>query len=145
MHTLPSRDPQWTVAQFAERSGVPATTLRYWDDEGLLVADRLVNGHRRYTYGHTARLQMIQMCQALGCTADEIRLILDTPDPAARARYAAEKLPEVLEKIEILRVAATVLRHVAECAHPDAASCGAWMREQLPDDARPAHRPPRRS
>ncbi|HET9517340.1 MAG TPA: MerR family transcriptional regulator [Actinoplanes sp.] len=132
---------QWTVAQFAAQVGVPATTLRYWDDEGLLSADRLVNGHRRYTQAHVARVQMIQMCQALGCTADEIRLILDTPDPDARARYAAAKLPEVIGMIEILQVAATVLRHVADCAHTDADSCGAWMREHLPEIPRPVRIP----
>ncbi|WP_158220899.1 MerR family transcriptional regulator [Kineosporia sp. R_H_3] len=124
-------DLPWTVAAFAARTGVPATTLRYWDDEGLLPAHRLDNGHRRYGPDDLPRLEMVRMCQGLGCTMDEVRLVLDAPDPAARARFAAEKLPEVLGRIELLRVAADVLRHVAVCEHTDAASCGAWMRSVL--------------
>jgi DNA-binding transcriptional MerR regulator len=131
-----SASTAWTVAQFSARTGVPSTTLRYWDDEGLLPATRLDNGHRRYGPPDVARLEMVRMCQALGCTMDEVRLILDARDPQQRARFAAGKLPEVLERIEVLQVAAEVLRHVAHCRHPDAESCGAWMRSVLP--SRPA-------
>lgn len=107
------------------------TTLRYWDDEGLLPAERLDNGHRRYGAAHVPRLDMLRMCQALGCTMQEIRLILDATDPGARVAYAERTLPVVLDRIETLRVAADVLRHLAVCEHLDAESCGAWMRSAL--------------
>ncbi|MBV1856498.1 helix-turn-helix domain-containing protein [Catellatospora tritici] len=123
---------QWTVAEFAVRSGVPATTLRYWDAEGLLVPGRLVNGHRRYQPADLDRAEMIRMCQALGASVEEIMLILDAPDPGQRARYAAGKLPEVIEKIALLRTAEALLRHLAVCGHGDAESCRAWMRAHLP-------------
>jgi DNA-binding transcriptional MerR regulator len=125
-------DLSWSVADFAARTGVPATTLRYWDDIGLLPAGRLDNGHRRYGPDQLPRIDMLRMCQALGCTTEEIRLVLDSPDPKARADYARRTLPVVLERIEVLRVAARVLEHVATCEHPDAESCGAWMRSVLP-------------
>lgn len=124
-------DPPWTVAAFASVTGVPPTTLRYWDDEGLLPAHRLDNGHRRYGPDDLPRLEMIRMCQSLGCTMDEVRLVLDAPDPAERARFAAAKLPEVVQQLTLLAMAQQVLEHVAQCRHPDAASCGAWMREVL--------------
>lgn len=125
-HRLP-----WTVAEFAARTGVPASTLRFWDDQGLLPADRLDNGHRRYGEEHLHRAEMIQMCQVLGCTIDEMRLILNGGDQRLRAEYAEQKLPEVIQKIATLRAAEQVLRHLAQCAHQDAASCGAWLRELL--------------
>ncbi|MDI1463308.1 MerR family transcriptional regulator [Catellatospora sp. KI3] len=123
---------QWTVAEFAARSKVPATTLRYWDAEGLLVPQRLVNGHRRYQAADLDRAEMIRLCQGLGASVEEIMLILDASDPQQRARYAAGKLPEVIEKIALLRTAEALLRHLADCAHPDAESCRAWMRAHLP-------------
>jgi DNA-binding transcriptional MerR regulator len=123
----------WTVAEFSARTAVPATTLRYWDDEGLLTAHRLDNGHRRYGPRHLPRLEMVRMCQALGCTMDEVRLILDAPDPLARADYARRTLPQVLRQIQVLQVAAQVLQHISVCEHQDADSCGAWMRAQLAD------------
>jgi len=124
-------EPRWSVAEFAAKTGIPGSTLRYWDDQGLLPADRLANGHRRYGPDHLHRAEMVRMCQTLGCTMDEIRLILDAPDPRRRAEYAERKLPEVLAKIGILQTAAVILRHVAACEHRDAASCGAWMRTMI--------------
>ncbi|MBK6872264.1 MAG: MerR family transcriptional regulator [Kineosporiaceae bacterium] len=122
---------RWTVADFAARSGVPASTLRYWDDIGLLPAGRLDNGHRRYGPDHQARLEMVRMCQALGCSTEEVQLILDAPNPAVRAAYAERTLPVVRERLEVLLVAVRVLEHVAVCQHPDAASCGAWMQSVM--------------
>lgn len=129
--------PSWTVAQFSARTGVPSSTLRYWDDEALLPAQRLDNGHRRYGPSDLPRVEMVRMCQALGCTMDEVRLVLDASDPEQRAAFARSKLPEVLDRIAMLGVAAEVLRHVAVCQHPDAASCGAWMRSAIGDPAGP--------
>ncbi|MBL8931495.1 MAG: MerR family transcriptional regulator [Kineosporiaceae bacterium] len=121
----------WTVADFAERSGVPATTLRYWDDIGLLPAHRLDNGHRRYGPGDLPRLELLRMCQELGATTEEIRLVLDAQDPAERAAYARRTLPLIQQRIGTLQSAALVLEHVADCRHQDAATCGAWLRTLL--------------
>lgn len=127
----PEQEVLWTVSDFGTRIGVPASTLRYWDDIGLLTADRLDNGHRRYSPEHLPRLEMLRMCQALGCTTEEIRLILDAEDPAERAAYAERTLPTVIERIAMLHAAVRVLEHVAVCEHRDAATCGAWLRTVL--------------
>ena len=75
---------------------MPATTLRFWDAHGLLTPDRLDNGHRRYRPAHLARVEMIRMCQTLGCTIEEVKLILDPPEPAARIAYAQRRLPDTM-------------------------------------------------
>lgn len=136
-------EPVWTVGAFAARTGVPATTLRYWDDIGLLTATRIDNGHRRYGPAHLPRLEMLRMCQALGCTTEEIRLVLDAEDPAQRAEYARRTLPLVIERIEVLRTAVRVLEHVAVCEHRDAVSCGAWLRAVLQDEGAASSGSPR--
>ncbi|MGW6880813.1 MerR family transcriptional regulator [Streptomyces goshikiensis] len=38
----------YRLSQLAERSGVPATTLRFYEDAGLLGADRTPSGYRMY-------------------------------------------------------------------------------------------------
>jgi hypothetical protein len=62
---------------------------------------------------------------------DEVRLILDAADPGERAAFAVRKLPEVLERIQVLQLAVQVLQHLPVCTHHDAVSCGAWMRSVL--------------
>ncbi len=126
------RPAPWTVAEFSRRTGIPSSTLRYWDDEGLLCAERQPNGHRRYHEGHLPALEMVQMCQALGATIEETKLVLTSGDQGQRAAFAARTLPLVRARIQSLTAAVTVLEHVAVCTHPDAASCGAFMREAMP-------------
>lgn len=121
----------WSVAEFSRRTGIQSSTLRYWDDEDLLVAERLPNGHRRYHEGHLPALEMVQMCQALGATIKETKLVLTSGDQGQRAAFAARTLPLVHARIQSLTAAVTVLEHVAVCTHPDAASCGAFMREAM--------------
>ncbi|MEV4199313.1 MerR family transcriptional regulator [Micromonospora globbae] len=128
---LARTDPRWSVAEFAELTGVPASTLRYWDDQGLVPADRMSTGHRRYGPDHQARVEVVKMCQALGATIDDIRLILDTSDPNQRAEYARRTLPEVMAKIATLQTAATVLQHLIQCEHRDPAGCSRWIRSLL--------------
>ncbi|MGL5809913.1 MAG: MerR family transcriptional regulator, partial [Nocardioides sp.] len=64
-----------SVGELAARSGVPATTLRYYDRIGLVVPDRRSNGHRRYGVATVQVLQVIQLARAVGCTLDEIRAL----------------------------------------------------------------------
>ncbi len=125
---LVKTDPRWSVAEFAELTGVPASTLRYWDDQGLVRADRMSTGHRRYGPDHRARVEMVKMCQALGATIDDMRLILDASDPNQRAEYATRTLPVVMAKIATLQTAATVLQHLIQCEHRDPVGCSGWMR-----------------
>ncbi|MGA6160644.1 MerR family transcriptional regulator [Stenotrophomonas sp. NPDC087984] len=47
------------ISQLAERTGVPATTLRFYDDAGLLSAGRSPIGYRLYGEDAVARLTFI--------------------------------------------------------------------------------------
>ncbi|MDG9719768.1 MerR family DNA-binding transcriptional regulator [Streptomyces sp. DH24] len=46
----------YRISQLAERSGVPATTLRFYEDAGLLPADRTPAGYRVYGEDAVERL-----------------------------------------------------------------------------------------
>src|SRR5690606_19993831 len=117
----------WSVAEFAALTGVPASTLRYWDDQGLVPADRIGTGHRRYRPEHRTRVELVKMCQALGATIDDIRVILDSSDPNQRAEYARRTLPEVMVKIATLQTSAVVLRHLVQSEHREADICAVLM------------------
>jgi MerR family transcriptional regulator, copper efflux regulator len=67
---------QMKIGELAERSGIPASTIRYYEKEGLLPkAQRGANGYRFYQDDALARLDLIQLGQTLGFSLDTIRSI----------------------------------------------------------------------
>lgn len=66
-----------TVSGLARRSGVPATTVRYYDAEGLLPARRSPSGYRLYDDTDVERLRFIGAAKGLGLPLAEIRRLLE--------------------------------------------------------------------
>ncbi|WP_435107093.1 MerR family transcriptional regulator [Nocardiopsis synnemataformans] len=60
------------VSELAERSGVPASTLRYCEERGLLPAQRSPAGYRLYDQRALERLAFITAAKQLGLDLDEI-------------------------------------------------------------------------
>ncbi len=64
------------IGELAERTGVSARLLRYYEEQGLLTATRRSNGYR--SYGECAPEQVIKIKKLLaaGLTTDDIRDVL---------------------------------------------------------------------
>jgi DNA-binding transcriptional MerR regulator len=63
----------YQIAEVARRSGFPASTLRYYEDVGLVPpAGRTDAGYRIYDDHSLAKLAFIARAKQLGCTLDEI-------------------------------------------------------------------------
>jgi DNA-binding transcriptional MerR regulator len=105
-----------TVGQLAERSGVPATTLRYYDSIGLLVPLRAAGGHRRYDATALEVLELLALCRAAGLSLDEARLVVGG-DAEQRRDVAAARLTDVDRRIQELTAVREVLAHFAVCRH----------------------------
>lgn len=69
--------PIYRISQLAEQVGVPATTLRFYEREGLLPAARTASGYRQYTDDDRERIQFITAAKHLGLPLGEIRELLD--------------------------------------------------------------------
>jgi DNA-binding transcriptional MerR regulator len=64
------------IGELAERTGIPASTIRYYEKEGLLPkAQRGANGYRVYQDQALERLDLIQLGQKLGLSLDVIRTV----------------------------------------------------------------------
>lgn len=64
------------IGELSERTGIPASTIRYYEKEGLLPkAQRGANGYRVYQDQALERLDLIQLGQTLGFSLDTIRSI----------------------------------------------------------------------
>lgn len=63
----------YRISEVAERTGFAPSTLRYYEELGLLPEPRrTTNGYRRYDDDHLDRLQFVARAKRLGLSLDEI-------------------------------------------------------------------------
>jgi MerR family transcriptional regulator, redox-sensitive transcriptional activator SoxR len=101
-----------TIGQVAARSGVAASALRYYEQQGLVSATRTPGGARRYPRSVLRRLAFVRAAQNVGLSLPEIRDALATlPEgrpPTARdwerlSRGWRDRLDEQIAALERLR------------------------------------------
>lgn len=64
------------VSQAAQRSGLPAKTIRYYEDVGLIQPDRDTNGYRRFTDADIHSLAFLKRARGLGFSIEECRQLM---------------------------------------------------------------------
>ncbi|MFF2189481.1 heavy metal-responsive transcriptional regulator [Streptomyces sp. NPDC058155] len=89
----------YRISQLAERCGVPATTLRFYEDAGLLPAGRTPAGYRVYGEDAVERLGFISSAKLLGLALDEIRELLEVREEGVCAAVRARMVPLVAGRI----------------------------------------------
>ena len=69
------------IGQVAERVGISLRTVRYYEEQGLLVPEaRTTGGFRLYSDDQIERLSLIKQMKQLGFTIDETRALLRARD-----------------------------------------------------------------
>src|SRR5260370_1905518 len=69
------------IGEIAGRAGVPAKTIRFWEEQGMLPAPaRTAAGYRDYGPAILERLAFIRHAQAAGLTLEQIRQVLGIRD-----------------------------------------------------------------
>ena len=61
-----------TIGELSARSGVASSALRFYEERGLISAERTTAGHRRYSRATVRRVAFIVFAQKVGLTLDEI-------------------------------------------------------------------------
>lgn len=85
-----------TIGQVAERSGVPHTALRFYEDRGLITAERTAGNQRRYARAILRRIAFIRSAQRIGLTLEEISDALATlPDDHAPTKADWARLSKI--------------------------------------------------
>ena len=121
------------IGDVAERSGVPAKTIRFWEDQHLLPAPaRTPAGYRDYDPAILERLAFIRHAQAAGLTLEHIRQVLDIRDdgqpPCVHvAGLIARRLAEVEARLaELARARSQLAALAVRAAAQDPADCQAY-------------------
>jgi DNA-binding transcriptional MerR regulator len=121
-------DTKSSIGEVARRSGVAATTLRYYEDSGLLRPPARVAGRRRYDQSVMTRLEVIGCCKTAGFSLDEIRVLLTDADPGRPVSrlLAKAKLDDIDAQMATLRRAREIIEWAiaCPCASVDACECG---------------------
>ncbi|HPD93268.1 MAG: helix-turn-helix domain-containing protein [Rhodobacter sp.] len=101
-----------TIGEAARASGVKVTTIRFYEDRGLLPAPPRTEGNRRlYDPGTVARLTFIRHARDLGFALEDITDLLDLQDQPHRSCAAADSLARRhLRAVEARIAALTALR-----------------------------------
>jgi MerR family copper efflux transcriptional regulator len=97
------------IGELTQRSGVPSTALRYYEQAGLLPTPRRTPaGYRVYDADALPRLKFIRAAQAVGLSLADIRQILQIRDDGtAPCRHVValveRRRAEVADRIRQLR------------------------------------------
>ena len=112
------------IGEAATHAGLPAKTIRYYEDIGLVKADRLENGYRSYDTSHIHKLRFLGRSRSLGFTVEECRQLLSLYEDkhrssAAVKSLATHKLEEIDQKISDLKGLRETLSTLVETCHGD--------------------------
>ncbi|PSK98373.1 MerR family redox-sensitive transcriptional activator SoxR [Murinocardiopsis flavida] len=132
-----------TIGQLAERSGVPHSTLRFYEDRGLIHSERTAGNQRRYHRATLRRLAFISAAQRVGLTLNHIHEALSelpdgrTPTVADWTRLSDDWRMELDTRIDALQRLRDRLTSCIGCGCLSLKSCGL----QNDDDAMAAYGP----
>jgi DNA-binding transcriptional MerR regulator len=117
------------IAEAARRSGMPASTLRFYEDKGLIASVGRQGARRVFSPGVLDQLALISLGQAAGFSLDEIRSMF-SPDgePNIDRSKLSAKADEADKMVKRLRTMSRALRHAAACPAPRHAECPTFQR-----------------
>lgn len=117
------------ITEVAQRAGVAASTLRFYEDKGLIASIGRRGLRRVFDAGVLDRLALIALGRAAGFSLEEIGLMFA---PDGRPRIDREKLlskaDELDRTIRTLSAMRDGLRHAAACPAPSHMECPTFRR-----------------
>ncbi len=112
------------IGEVAERTGVPAKTIRYYEDIGLVSPLRSDNGYRSFRDSDQHKLAFLGRARALGFSIEDCRKLIalyedDTRESAQVKALAEEHLQEIDAKITQLQSMRDTLADLIGSCHGD--------------------------
>lgn len=117
------------IAEVVRQSGVPASTLRFYEERGLIVPIGRHGLRRVYDPGVLERLALISLGQTAGFSLDDIAGMF-APDgrPRIDRKRLAAKAEELDRTIRRLSAIRDGLRHATACRAPSHMECPSFLR-----------------
>ena len=112
------------IGEASTNSGLPAKTIRYYEDIGLISPDRAENGYRDFSETHMHKLAFLSRARSLGFTIEDCRTLLSLYEDTDRASadvkiMAREHLDKMAHKITELEAMQATLSELVDKCHGD--------------------------
>ncbi|KAA2258714.1 redox-sensitive transcriptional activator SoxR [Solihabitans fulvus] len=126
-----------TIGQVADRSGVPHTALRFYEERGLIASDRTSGNQRRYPRSVLRRLAFIRTAQRVGLSLEDVRAAMATlpegrtPTKSDWARLSNNWRVELDTRIDALQRLRDRLTSCIGCGCLSLRSCGLYNTDDV--------------
>lgn len=112
------------IGDVSDRSGLPAKTIRYYEDIGLVRPERRENGYREFEDRDLHKLAFLGRARSLGFSIRECRTLLSLYEDRERSssdvkKIARSHLARIDQKIDELRALSATLRELVEHCRGD--------------------------
>lgn len=117
------------INQVARAAGVPASTLRFYEEKGLIASTGRRGLRRTFEPGVIERLALIALGRAAGFSLEEIaHMFMPDGRPNINRQRLAGKADELDHTIRKLSAMRDGLRHAAACPAPSHMECPTFRR-----------------
>jgi DNA-binding transcriptional MerR regulator len=117
------------IGEVVGRTGVPASTLRYYEARGLIASVGRRGLRRQFDPGVLERLALISLGRSAGFSLDEIaRMFQPDGSPHIDRDMLANRADELDATIRRLSAMRDGLRHAADCPAPSHMECPTFRR-----------------
>lgn len=117
------------IGRAEKLTGLPAKTIRYYEDIDLVRPTRAANGYRDYDDDDVHRLAFLRRARSLGFNIQECRTLMSLYQDKSRAssdvkQLAMEKVEQIDRKLNELKGLRSILKVLVEsCAGDDRPNC----------------------
>ncbi|MEF2074851.1 helix-turn-helix domain-containing protein [Consotaella aegiceratis] len=117
------------IGELSAQAGIPPSTLRYYEDVGLIRSVARHGLRRQYDPDVLLRLSLIQLGKSAGFTLSEIAAMVGQDGqldlPRADLHAKADAIERQIGNLQVLR---DMLRHVADCPAPSHLECPSFRK-----------------
>lgn len=117
------------IAAVAREAGLPASTLRYYEDQGLIASVGRAGLRRTFDAAVLERLAFIALGRSAGFSLEEVRgMFAANGRPRIDRAMLARRADQIDAKIRRLGAVRDGLRHAARCPSPSHMECPTFQR-----------------
>ena len=117
------------IAEVAKRSGLPASTLRFYEEKGLITSLGREGLRRRFAPAVLDQLALVALGRGAGFSLDEIRSMFSSDGkPSIDRKMLAGKADEIDRMVKRLKAVSNGLKHAAVCPARNHAECPTFQR-----------------